>query len=134
MKKKTIYFLAIFTFVCYICSAQDSLRRESAVESLKIAFITKQLNLMPEEAQKFWPVYNIYSAELKSIRNLQPQNDVLLIEERILNIRKKYKPEFLKVISIDRLNTFYRSEREFIEFLHKHLENRKYRLQKEEKK
>lgn len=132
MKKKAVYFLVILNFLCYICRAQDSLRRESAVESLKIAFISKRLNLMPDEAQKFWPIYNMYSAELKTVRRLQPQNDVLLMEEHILNIRKKYKADFLKVLSLDRLNTFYKSERDFIEFLHKHLENRKYRKEENE--
>lgn len=38
------------------------------IEALKIAFITKRLQLSPEESQKFWPVYNQYEAEKKQIR------------------------------------------------------------------
>ena len=38
------------------------------LEALKIAYITNKLNLSPEEAQKFWPIYNQYSLELKVAR------------------------------------------------------------------
>lgn len=131
MKKKVVYFLVVFFITSYLCGAQDSLRRESAIESLKIGFITKRISLTPEEAQKFWPVYNKYSTELKNVRH-KPKlgEDVLIIEERVLNVRKKYKSEFLKVISQDRLNEFYKSELDFMRFLHKSLDNRKQRLQR----
>lgn len=131
MKKKAIYFLVVFFIMSYLCVAQDSLRRESAIESLKIGFITKRINLIPEEAQKFWPIYNKYSTELKSIRH-KPilGEDVLVMEEHVLNIRKKYRSEFLKVISQDRLNKFYKSEIDFMRFLHKNLDNRKQKLQR----
>ena len=129
MKKKTVYFLVMFSLMSYLCGAQDSLRRESAIESLKIGFITKRISLTPEEAQKFWPVYNKYSTELKSVRH-KPKlgEDILVVEERVLNVRKKYKSEFLKVISQDRLNEFYKSELDFMRFLRKTLDNRKQKL------
>jgi hypothetical protein len=131
MKKKVVYFLVVFFITSYLCGAQDSLRRESAIESLKIGFITKRINLTPEEAQKFWPVYNKYSSELKSVRHKPTLGeDVLVMEERVLNIRKKYKSEFLKVISQDRLNEFYKSELDFMRFLHKNLDNRRQKLQR----
>jgi hypothetical protein len=34
----------------------------SRIEALKIAYLTKKLNLSPEEAQRFWPVYNNYAS------------------------------------------------------------------------
>lgn len=30
------------------------------IKAQKIAFFTEKLNLTPDEAQKFWPVYNLY--------------------------------------------------------------------------
>ena len=38
------------------------------VEAHKIAFITNELNLTPEESQKFWPIYNEYSAKERDLR------------------------------------------------------------------
>ncbi|MFN5439343.1 MAG: hypothetical protein ACK5AB_05480 [Bacteroidota bacterium] len=30
------------------------------LQAMEMAFITKELNLTPDEAQKFWPVFNQY--------------------------------------------------------------------------
>ena len=42
-------------------------KREN-IEAMKIGFITKKLDLTPEEAQKFWPVYNQYNDKMKDLR------------------------------------------------------------------
>ena len=60
------------------------------VEALKVAFITRHLNLTIEEAQKFWPAYNAYFEDLKKVRK-DNKEDVLAFEEAALNIKKKYK-------------------------------------------
>jgi hypothetical protein len=39
--------------------------KKEKIEQLKIAFITKELDLSKEEAEKFWPVYNEMADELK---------------------------------------------------------------------
>ncbi len=38
------------------------------LQSQKIAFFTQELNLTPEEAQMFWPVYNAANKKLHSAR------------------------------------------------------------------
>ena len=38
---------------------------------MKIAFITKELNLTPAEAQQFWPIYNEMEGELRKIKKEQ---------------------------------------------------------------
>lgn len=81
--------------------AQANRGEAQDIETLKIAFISKQLDLTPDEAQRFWPVYNQYSRELKQMRqqfNASPEKDELRWQEDQLNIRKKYRPEFLKCI------------------------------------
>jgi Spy/CpxP family protein refolding chaperone len=40
------------------------------LQSQKIAFFTQELSLTPEEAQKFWPVYNESSKKLHQARRL----------------------------------------------------------------
>ncbi|MFT5858645.1 MAG: hypothetical protein ACI865_000733 [Flavobacteriaceae bacterium] len=42
--------------------------REEKIEQLKIAFITKELDLTTSEAEKFWPAYNAMSDDLKRER------------------------------------------------------------------
>lgn len=41
--------------------------RFERIKALKTAFITDRLDLSPGEAEKFWPVYNKYEAELNEL-------------------------------------------------------------------
>jgi len=43
-------------------------QRKEKIEALKIAYITKELSLTPEEAQVFWPVYNEYQNKQEMLR------------------------------------------------------------------
>src|SRR4051812_47921412 len=44
------------------------------VEALKVGFLTKKLDLTPEEAKTFWPVYNQYEDEMEKVRKARRQN------------------------------------------------------------
>ncbi len=46
---------------------KDKVKREK-IHAQKIAFISTEVDLTPEEAQVFWPVYNQYEAEIESAR------------------------------------------------------------------
>jgi len=84
------------------------------LEALKIAYITKRLDLSTEEAQRFWPIYNQYMVEIRAARQAyQVDKDEIRLEESILNIRKKFSPDFNKAISSAKVNLFFRSEKEF---------------------
>ena len=45
---------------------KDKMTREE-IEAEKIAFISTELALTPDEAEKFWPVYNLYTAEIQEL-------------------------------------------------------------------
>lgn len=100
--------------------------RSDRIEALKIAFITKQLQLSSQEAEKFWPVYNGYEAEMKSmIRDHRQKNgSEIELEEKTLAMHKKYKPVFLKVISEDKFDKLMAAERTWGEMLRKELQRR----------
>ena len=89
--KKIIFSFLLSLFVVAIVTAQPPQRsmgprgkgprpsREN-VEALKVAFMTKHLNLNVDEAQKFWPAYNACTEELKKARQ-EKKEDVLAFEE-----------------------------------------------------
>ena len=96
--------------------------RGDRIESLRIAFISQSLSLTPEEAQKFWPVYNQFHNDLKSLRNNfgmgpgKPQltaEQSLDFEQKKLDLKKKYKAQFETVLGKEKLNTLYSLEEEF---------------------
>lgn len=114
--------------------AQDAKEKSPGgrIEALKIAYLTKKLNLSTDEAQRFWPIYNQYINEIRKTRIDARQNKEAEIptEEKLLNIRKKYNGEFNKALSSEKVNTFFKAEKEFGTVLQKELmERRMQRMQ-----
>lgn len=96
----------------------------STVQTLKIAYLSKDLSLNSEEAQKFWPVYNNYSDELKKSK-ASTKEDVIAFEEKSLAIKKKYYLEFKKILnSEERANKVFLSDRNFAIFIKQELMER----------
>jgi hypothetical protein len=97
------------------------------LEAMKTGFITRRLELSPEEAQKFWPIYNGYAAEVRraytNYRSQRNGNEIEL-EETLLNIRKKYSIEFLKAIPPPKINEFFRAEKDFNTFVQREMQRR----------
>jgi hypothetical protein len=121
---KKIFLLLAFSICAFFVKAQDDQttqtpaitdQKQQDIEALKVAFLSKQLDLTPEEAQQFWPVYNQYAVELKQI--FKSDSDVLDRDERVLNVRKKYKDQFVKILGADRLNRLFEAEGRFHQLL-----------------
>lgn len=64
--KNRLLLFALLLFSIAI-QAQQGPGRER-IKTLKVAFITEQLNLSSKEAQKFWPVYNDYEEKMDMVR------------------------------------------------------------------
>lgn len=114
--KNILLILALLLGIGLHTNAQDDDKKEGGrLQALKIAYITKKLNLSPEEAQKFWPIYNQYSEEIRraQIEIRKNKGTDLQIDERMLSIRKKFNEEFLKALSNEKVNGFFRAEKEF---------------------
>lgn len=94
------------------------------VQALKIAFITQRLQLTPAEAEKFWPVYREYENEMKILSVNQKGKGALETEEKVLSIRKKYKPDFEKILGTERMNLLFNTERDFRKVLIKRLKSK----------
>lgn len=136
--KKLLLIVTLFLTVGAGLLAQDGGPEKKhaggRVEALKIAFLTQKLNLSTEEAQKFWPIYNKYAAEIRKIRvdgRLNKENEID-IEEKLLAVRKKYNSEFAKALSPEKVNAFFKAEKEFSSVLQKELLER--RQQRQDKK
>ena len=92
------------------------------IESLKRLYISEKLNLTPTEAEKFWPIYNQWHNEMKSLRqNFFPNGKAegplsaeqqLDFEQKKLDLKKKYKVQFEGVLGKDKVNTLYGLEEE----------------------
>jgi CRISPR/Cas system Type II protein with McrA/HNH and RuvC-like nuclease domain len=119
---KRLLLLTGFVFSILIGHTQNG----SRLVALKIAYITKRLDLSPEEAQKFWPIYNQYADELMRARQDANRNSKTEIEldESLLNIRKKYSTQFAQAISPQKIDIFFKSEKEFGNFVQEEMKRR----------
>jgi hypothetical protein len=134
MKKKILVVLLACSAI--VSQGQDQrLQRENRlteikkIQAMEMAFITKELNLSPDEAQKFWPVFNQYRNELKSVAVEKKMGDHLEKQQKTLDIRKKYRDDFSKVMNQERANKVFGAEEEF-----KSLVRREFQKRQTEKK
>ncbi len=125
MKKILLSFLIIFsTFFSLNAQDGDAGKRAEKIQALKIAFITQKLELTSAEAENFWPVYGQYEKDVKQLLGDRKNNDVIENEEQLLNIRKKYRPQFEKVLGKPRMNKLFTTEKEFRGVLLQQLKNK----------
>ena len=127
--KRLLFIAGIICSLALTGLAQDNAGQKpdgGRLEALKIAYITKKLDLTTEEAQRFWPVYNRYMEEIRGARqSYQVDKDEIKLEENVLNIRKKYSVDFNKALSPAKVNLFFRSEKEFGGFVQKEWQQRR---------
>jgi hypothetical protein len=118
MKKFILYLILLFAVFSATAQTDDAVnntiqnpKKEEKIQALYIAYITQQLSLTTDEAQKFWPVHAQYEAELKNIN--QGNAGELDRQQAVLNVKKKYQGNFSKILGSERSNNFYRQDGEF---------------------
>lgn len=123
--------VVIFVFGILFCvltsaHAQERSRKDGGrLEAYKIAYLTNRLKLSSEEAQKFWPIYNKYVNEIRQTKIRNRQIDEIDLEEKIVNIRKRYKNEFTQALPGERVNQFFKVDKEFNTTVMKELQERR---------
>jgi hypothetical protein len=107
------------------------------VEAMRVAFITNRLELTPEQAKQFWPIYNSYRHDLAQLRrNFFPNNDgggdahldadrQMEFEQKKLDLKRQYMPQFEQVIGRAKLNKLVSSEEDFKRLLMQTIRNRR---------
>lgn len=123
-------------------------RRWNEIMSQKVAFVTQQLQLTPEEAEKFWPVYNaaseeVWKASKKTLRAIaalvnSTKDDATQSEEEIkklvanldnckmneIKTFNKLFTEISKVLPLKKAAKIYGIEEQFRQHLIKNLSKR----------
>lgn len=136
LKKYALLLVAAFAllFASLPAFSQDDLRTGlKQVEAAHVAWITKELALTPDQAQRFWPVYYNYQREIRSIQQERRRSrqqggrdqGELDFDSRVLDLRKRYLAEFRKTLPAESADRLFRADREFNERLLKQLGKRK---------
>ncbi|MCF8238105.1 MAG: Spy/CpxP family protein refolding chaperone [Saprospiraceae bacterium] len=104
-------------------------KMEKRIESMRIAFITKELNLTPSESQAFWPVFNEMKDREKALREqMKPDKPVEELTEQEANtvldqqmnlmdkevtLRREYTERFRKILPATKVLKLQHAEGEF---------------------
>ena len=95
------------------------------LKALQIAYLTNKLNLKPEEAERFWPVFNQYQEEIRKARMEGRNLPEVEKEQKIVDIRKKYFDEFAKVLNKERADRVFKADNEFRDVIRKEIQERR---------
>ena len=134
--KTKILFPIIFLLVASLSFSQGFKEKREKVKALKVAYITEQLELTTDEAQKFWPIYNAFDEKQSELRHekmraildrFKPGNVEKLsekdasnslaqmekIEEDLFNLKKKFIKDLQSVISAKKIIKLKKAEEDF---------------------
>jgi len=151
---KRILFTILIAVTCSTIWAQQPGKagdREERIQAYRIAVYTEVLQLTPDEAQSFWPLYNEYSdkreamqRELRSGRQIDSMSDAEVetyiqkfydVRQRELDLEKELGQKLRKVLPVRKIAKIPMAEREFREALVKKLqEGRENRQMKQRNK
>lgn len=72
MKNLKICLTAFALILSTIVLAQERGReRREQVKSMKVAYITNELQLTPDESAKFWPIYNAFEEKQRELHRMR---------------------------------------------------------------
>lgn len=119
---------------CLITVAQND-KKLDRIKALKVAYISNQLNLTAAEAEKFWPIYNVFDEKQFELRmqkrmlNMQSNNaqsasksdkeltklleDLNKIDDEIIANRRILNKNLQGIISPQKIFTLQKTEDEF---------------------
>ena len=134
MKTKNL-FAALLFCISFIGFAQDEPSKKEQIKALKTAFITSELSLTSQEAEKFWPIYNAFEDKQFELRHekmksymkrmeadldtmSEKEAAVLLaqmesVEEETHQLRKKLVADLKNVISSHKIIKLKKAEEDF---------------------
>ena len=143
MNKIYILIIVPLLFLFQLSFGQDRNARQK-IESARIALITERLGLTPEQAEKFWPIYNEYNnhrrelvqelqearknVDMKNLSEEQGQALMKLgmdIKERQLILEKNYAQRLNQVITTQQMLSLRKAEEDFRRMIIQRLEERK---------
>ncbi|MCF8276220.1 MAG: hypothetical protein K9J17_05740 [Flavobacteriales bacterium] len=136
MKKLILLTIAVLLNSIQLVKAQEELEpsKRERLEALKVAYLTSELNLTPEEAQQFWPLYNELEGKMQSIRSKRRDNRIstkknqaelsdaelsaavdkeLAFEQQELDLKKEYNERFKKILPMQKVVLLHGAEQGF---------------------
>ena len=130
MKKILIFSFLMFGLSTY--AQQD----DSRVEAAKKEFLIKEMELTPQEAEAFFPIYSEYNQKRKEARkslraerkNMSGTSEgsidkIIDMEQSLIDLQKEYLEKFRKVLPEKKIVLLIESEKKFKAMMMQRLKN-----------
>jgi hypothetical protein len=114
--KRILYILGFFLTFTTAVFAQDGEQPGDRIQERMNEYIQKRLNLSRAEADRFSPVFLNYFKELRQT-NQQYRGDRLVLQQKIVDLRLRYRDQFKPIMGEKRSNDVFNYEHDFVEEL-----------------
>ena len=114
--KKIFYILTLFILTGTATKAQDDGADERIRDKMR-EYIQKRMDLTKNEAEKFTPVFIRYFKEWRTTLRENKGGDRLILQQKIIELKIKYRPEFKEVVGEKRCTEVYKHQEVFIKEL-----------------
>lgn len=155
MKRTFFILLVSLTFAStaqeVVEDAQPDVNVKDKIKAARVGLITQRLNLTPDQAQKFWPIYNEFDQKRADVRkpyrdaqkdinpnNPDPKQQQALVDLGIkvkqdeLNLEKEYSAKMMSVITAQQMLNLRKAEHDFRNIIINMLNNRRLQQQRKE--
>lgn len=149
--KNLFFLLLLFSGFSQLQAQNDKDQHRERIKALKTAYITQELNLSKDVAQKFWPIYNEYETKKRELHRREhvdidlssPEcideaeanhmlKEYLDVEREEYVIKKQLFNDLKEIISAQDIIKLHKLEDEFHKKLIKEYRAKKDRGQEEE--
>lgn len=114
MKKIIYLFLFTLSFGTMAMAQDDDDDRGGKLREKMVEYIQDKLQLSKSEAEKFQPIFFDYLKQLRNTRQ-EFKGDRLVLNQKISELRVRYREQFKPVLGDRRSNEVFNHERDFIE-------------------
>lgn len=155
MKLMTKIFLILFVSTTLLAQSEDEVARnpkaQEKIKAARIAFITERLELTPEEAERFWPIYKEFTNKRMELRqqfdqarkNPNPNKTIeqhnsdlvdlnLKLKQEELNMEKDYSRKIMDVVPAHKLMALKKAEDDFRRLVLQQIQQRQIQQQRKQ--
>ena len=113
--KRILVILSLFMLASVKLIAQDDDNGNERIRDKMSQYIQERLNLSKSEAEKFSPVFLRYFREWKTTLRESKGEPVLLRQQKIVDLRLRYRDQFKEIIGEKRSNEVFDHQQRFIQ-------------------
>ncbi len=115
MKKIVLFLAVIFSLVVQAQPPQSKEKKEK-LKAIKTAYISTELNLTPEEATKFWPIYHAFEDKQHEIKQEKWKRYLDANESSLNELSTKEASALLQKVELTEEAT-YQERKKFVQNL-----------------